>query len=58
MDVGIVSHKPLDDLPRLIGASVVYEYDLIAETVVVHHAFNPGPEFGQAFGLVVERNDH
>ena len=56
--LGMLGRKAFDDFPRTVGAAVVHKNDFVTEAVLVHHALNPRPQFGQAFRLVVKRYDN
>ena len=52
-DVGVLLTELTDHLPRLVGAAVIDEDDLVGEAVLLHDTPDPRLEFGQGFSFII-----
>ena len=58
MDAGVLASQVFDDSPTAVGTAIVDENNFVSEMILCHDALDPCVKFGQAFILIVERNDN
>ena len=58
MDAGVLASQVFDDSPTAVGTAIVDENNFVGEMILCHDALDPSVKFGQAFILIVERNDN
>ena len=58
VDSGILLRQGADGVPGTIGGAVVHHQDLVGPAVRFHDPADPGGEFRQGFGFVIEGYDN
>jgi hypothetical protein len=56
--VWIVAAQLADHFPRTVAAAIVYQDNLIAKVVRIHHLADPSGQFGQGFYFVKNRYNY
>ena len=58
LDVFVFLAQALNDLPAVVGRTVVDEDDLVGEVIGLHDALYPGVQLRQRLGLIEKRNNY